>query len=100
MEEKLAAHKVVVYMKRLPPAYDAAVDHFLLWALHGRRDHALFVMGQLYALDKEQGARRNCAQCRGCYEPKRFPLGVEYFVTALCYDTGARNLFILHMCRP
>ena len=34
------------------------------------------------------GARRNCAQCRGCYEPRRFPLGVEYFVTALCYDTG------------
>ena len=30
MEEKLAAHKVVVYMKRLPLAYDAAVDHFLL----------------------------------------------------------------------
>ena len=50
--KKLAAHKVVVYMKRLPLAYDAAVDHFLLWAPHGRRDHALFVMGQLYALDK------------------------------------------------
>ena len=47
--------------------------------LHGRRrDHALFVMGQLYALDKERGEGRNCAQCCGCYEPRRSPLGLEY----------------------
>ena len=31
IEGKLAEPlKVVVYMKRLPPPYDAAVDHFLL----------------------------------------------------------------------
>ena len=42
---------MVVYMKRLPPPYDAALDLFPLRTMHGhrgRRDHALFVMGQLH----------------------------------------------------
>ena len=66
--------------------------------LHGRRrDHALFVMGQLYPLDKEHGARRNCAQCRGCYEPRRFPLGLEY-LSRHCVTILQLVIFSFSLC--